>query len=104
MFEFFVKGKVSKAKLSTCVRGSLTSQVINRGMYTSGRDLRERANRPTPRTGGIGPLVYPKTWGRYPTIFPSASCRGRTSHPSDGTANIKGDFSPWFPKIMPKPK
>ncbi|KAL2472581.1 Uncharacterized protein Fot_48317 [Forsythia ovata] len=45
-----VKGKVPKAKPSTCVRGLLTRRVVNRGMCTSGRDLREIANRPTPRT------------------------------------------------------
>ncbi|KAL2516410.1 Uncharacterized protein Fot_30381 [Forsythia ovata] len=42
--------KVSKAKPPTCIRGLLTRRVVNRGMCTSGRDLKERANRPTSRT------------------------------------------------------
>ncbi|KAL2496459.1 Replication factor-A C terminal domain-containing protein [Forsythia ovata] len=42
--------KVPKANFLTCVRDSLTRRVVNRGMCTSGRDLRERANMPTPRT------------------------------------------------------
>ncbi|KAL2548406.1 Uncharacterized protein Fot_09936 [Forsythia ovata] len=47
---FFVKEKVPKAKPSTCVRSSLIRWVVNRVMCTSGRDLKERANRPTPKT------------------------------------------------------
>ncbi|KAL2549217.1 Uncharacterized protein Fot_10747 [Forsythia ovata] len=39
--------KVSNAKSPTCVRDSLTRRVVNRGMCTSGRDLKERANMPT---------------------------------------------------------
>ncbi|KAL2554068.1 Uncharacterized protein Fot_07687 [Forsythia ovata] len=44
------KGKSRRRNSTTCVRDPLTRRVVNRGMCTSGRDLRERANKPTPRT------------------------------------------------------
>ncbi|KAL2544244.1 Uncharacterized protein Fot_13477 [Forsythia ovata] len=42
--------KVPKAKSPTRVIDPLIRQVVNRGMCTSGRDLKKRANRPTPKT------------------------------------------------------
>ncbi|KAL2559630.1 hypothetical protein Fot_04369 [Forsythia ovata] len=56
-------GKVPKVKLPTCVRGPLTRRIVNRGMCTSGRDLRKRANRPTHRTdpNNISVKICPHT-------------------------------------------
>ncbi|KAL2500421.1 hypothetical protein Fot_34269 [Forsythia ovata] len=59
----FAKEKVLNAKPlhSTCVRGPLTRRVVNRGMCASGRDLKEKANMPTPRTDphNISVKIYP---------------------------------------------
>ncbi|KAL2529470.1 Uncharacterized protein Fot_22071 [Forsythia ovata] len=53
------KGKSRRRNSLTCVRGPLTRRVVNRAMCMSSRDLRERANRPTPWTDPrkISPLL-----------------------------------------------
>ncbi|KAL2514994.1 putative carboxylesterase 8 [Forsythia ovata] len=48
VYSTLLKGKSRRRNPPTCIRGPLTRRVVNRGMCTSGRDLRERANRPTP--------------------------------------------------------
>ncbi|KAL2469155.1 hypothetical protein Fot_50731 [Forsythia ovata] len=78
----FVKGKVLKAKLPTCVRGPLTRQIVNRGMYKSSRDLRERANRPIFRidSHNISVKICP-TWES------NVRCQMISSHVTSGLTN-----------------
>ncbi|KAL2529841.1 Uncharacterized protein Fot_22442 [Forsythia ovata] len=50
-YENETKTEKSRRRSSpTCVKSPLIRRVVNREMCTSGRDLRKRANRPTPRT------------------------------------------------------
>ncbi|KAL2516087.1 hypothetical protein Fot_30058 [Forsythia ovata] len=78
----FVKEKVSKVKPPTCIRGSLIKWIVNRGMCTSGRNLRERANKPTSRTDPHNISVK-----ICPTQKSNLRCRKISHHVTSGLTN-----------------